>query len=131
MKCRSGFVIEDVAEPLHAKAGEPSGAFGHRSRFVAPYVRIKARRVGGSAAAAGVGGAVHRGAEPAIPEMDPTRPAQVDPKKIIEAVRDWQVTQAFGSPAIWGRVGQYCVDREIQLPTLRVPRSLNIPRSRA
>ena len=51
--CRSGFVIEDVVEPLHAKAAEPPGAFGHRSRFVAPYIRLKARRVGGSVAAGG------------------------------------------------------------------------------
>ncbi|MBC7853269.1 MAG: methyltransferase domain-containing protein, partial [Pirellulaceae bacterium] len=51
--CRSGFVIEDVVEPLHAKAGEPPGAFAHRSRFVAPYIRLKARRVGGSVAAGG------------------------------------------------------------------------------
>jgi ubiquinone/menaquinone biosynthesis C-methylase UbiE len=51
--CRSGFVIEDVVEPLHAKAGEPPGDFGHRSRFVAPYIRIKARRVGGSSATSG------------------------------------------------------------------------------
>ena len=39
-----------------------------------------------------------------IPDMDPSRPAQVDPAKIIEAVRDWKVTQTFGSPAIWNRV---------------------------
>ena len=40
-----------------------------------------------------------------IPDMDPSRPAQVDPAKIIEAVDDWNVTQTFGSPAIWNRVG--------------------------
>ena len=49
--CRSGFVIEDVVEPLHAKAAEGPGDFGHRSRFVAPYIRIKARRVGNTTAA--------------------------------------------------------------------------------
>lgn len=43
-----------------------------------------------------------------IPDMDPTRPAQVDPEKILEAVEDQGVTQAFGSPAIWNRVGRYC-----------------------
>jgi SAM-dependent methyltransferase len=47
--CRAGFVIEDLLEPLHAKAGAPPGTFAHRSRYVAPYVRIKARRVGESA----------------------------------------------------------------------------------
>ena len=44
--CRSGFVVEDLTEPTHADVDEPPGSFGHRSRFVAPYVRIKARRRG-------------------------------------------------------------------------------------
>ena len=44
--CRSGFVIEDLVEPLHAKDDAPPGSFEHRSRYVAPYVRIKARRSG-------------------------------------------------------------------------------------
>jgi SAM-dependent methyltransferase len=49
LMCRAGFVIEDLVEPLHAKADAEPGTFAHRSRFVAPYVRIKARRVGGQA----------------------------------------------------------------------------------
>ena len=44
--CRSGFVIEDVVEPLHADPRAQRGSFGHRCSFIAPYVRIKARRVG-------------------------------------------------------------------------------------
>ena len=46
LMCRAGFVVEDLIEPLHAKGDAERGAFSHRSRFVAPYVRIKARRVG-------------------------------------------------------------------------------------
>ena len=42
--CRSGFVIEDFIEPKHADASAVPGSFGHRSRFISPYVRIKARR---------------------------------------------------------------------------------------
>jgi SAM-dependent methyltransferase len=42
--CRAGFVIEDLLEPLHADPHAGHGSFGHRARFVAPYVRIKARR---------------------------------------------------------------------------------------
>lgn len=44
--CRAGFVIEDLAEPLHGDPRAAPGTFGHRSHFVAPYVRIKARRLG-------------------------------------------------------------------------------------
>jgi olefin beta-lactone synthetase len=54
-----------------------------------------------------------------IPDMDAARPARVDPAKFVETIHDWQVTQSFGSPAIWNRVGQYCEDRKIQLPSLR------------
>jgi hypothetical protein len=46
LMCRAGFVIEDLIEPRHAKSDAAPGAFAHRSRYVAPYVRIKARRVG-------------------------------------------------------------------------------------
>lgn len=44
--CRAGMVVEDLVEPLHAKPDAESGSFEDRSAYVAPYVRIKARRVG-------------------------------------------------------------------------------------
>ena len=46
LMCRAGFVIEDLVEPLHAKKDAEVDSFGHRSQYVAPYVRIKARRAG-------------------------------------------------------------------------------------
>jgi SAM-dependent methyltransferase len=46
LMCRAGFVIEDLVEPLHAKPDADQGSFAHRSRYIAPYVRIKARRTG-------------------------------------------------------------------------------------
>jgi SAM-dependent methyltransferase len=46
LMCRTGFAIEDLVEPLHAKPDADRGSFAHRSGFVAPYVRIKARRTG-------------------------------------------------------------------------------------
>ncbi|MFV0444282.1 MAG: fatty acid CoA ligase family protein [Planctomycetaceae bacterium] len=54
-----------------------------------------------------------------IPDMDPTRPAQVSPENILAAIRDRQVTQAFGSPAFWNRVGRYCEQHNVTLPTIR------------
>ena len=42
--CRAGFAIEDLSEPLHAKPDASRNTFAHRSQFVPPYVRIKARR---------------------------------------------------------------------------------------
>lgn len=54
-----------------------------------------------------------------IPEMDPTRPARVDPIKIITAIEQFKVTNLFGSPALINRVGLYGEQRGIKLPTLR------------
>ena len=62
-----------------------------------------------------------------IPDMDPSRPAQVDPLKIIEAASDWNATQAFGSPAIWDRVGRYCESHGVRLPTIRRVLSAGAP----
>jgi len=62
-----------------------------------------------------------------IPDMDPSRPAQVDPLKIIEAARDWGATQAFGSPAVWDRVGRYCESHGVGLPTIRRVLSAGAP----
>lgn len=62
-----------------------------------------------------------------IPDMDPTRPARVDPRKIVEAVNDWKVTQAFGSPALWNVVGRYCENNHILLPTLKRVLSAGAP----
>ncbi|MBT4868093.1 MAG: AMP-binding protein [Planctomycetaceae bacterium] len=62
-----------------------------------------------------------------IPDMDPTRPADVDPRLLIEAIRDQGVTQAFGSPALWNRVGRYCEEHRITLPSLRRALSAGAP----
>lgn len=42
--CRVGFSIEDLVEPCHSRPDAASGTFAHRSQYVAPYVRVKARR---------------------------------------------------------------------------------------
>jgi acyl-CoA synthetase (AMP-forming)/AMP-acid ligase II len=54
-----------------------------------------------------------------IPDMDPTRPAQVDPVKIIEAIENFGVTNLFGSPAVINRVGRFGEANGVKLPTLR------------
>ncbi|MBA4030367.1 MAG: class I SAM-dependent methyltransferase [Planctomyces sp.] len=43
--CRSGFALEDLVEPRRADPQAAPGTAGHRGRFVAPYVRLKARRL--------------------------------------------------------------------------------------
>ncbi len=54
-----------------------------------------------------------------IPDMDASRPARVDPAKIVDAIKRHRATNTFGSPALWDRVGDYCRQRGVKLPTLR------------
>jgi len=54
-----------------------------------------------------------------IPDMDPTRPARVNPEKIIAAITDRKVTQMFASPALLNRVGRYGRKNRIRLPSLK------------
>ncbi len=53
-----------------------------------------------------------------IPDMDPARPAQVDTETFVAEIQAHRVTQSFGSPAIWDRIGRYCVERNLSLPSL-------------
>jgi len=64
-----------------------------------------------------------------IPDMDPTRPADVDPKRLIEAANQWEVDQAFGSPALWNTVVRWCEENGIEraFPTLRRVLSAGAP----
>lgn len=54
-----------------------------------------------------------------VPEMDATRPAHVDPRKILDAIHFFGVTNLFGSPALIQRVGRYAAGQGVRLPTLR------------
>jgi acyl-CoA synthetase (AMP-forming)/AMP-acid ligase II len=54
-----------------------------------------------------------------IPDMDPTRPAQVDPRKIIEAVVNQGVSNMFASPALLNRVGRFGKAKGVKLPSLK------------
>ncbi len=62
-----------------------------------------------------------------IPDMDPTRPADVDPPRLLDAIDQWQVNQAFGSPALWTTVGRYCVEHGRKVPTLTRALSAGAP----
>lgn len=54
-----------------------------------------------------------------IPELDPRRPATLDPAKIVQAIRQENVTNSFGSPTLWGKIGDHCLATRTTLPTLR------------
>ncbi|MBU4388113.1 MAG: AMP-binding protein [Proteobacteria bacterium] len=54
-----------------------------------------------------------------IPDMDPTKPGFVNPEKIIEPIMNQGVTNMFASPALLNRVGRYCENKGITLPSLK------------
>jgi len=54
-----------------------------------------------------------------VPEIDPSRPASVDPAKIVQAIQQEQVTNSFGSPTLWGKIADHCLTGNISLPSLR------------
>lgn len=54
-----------------------------------------------------------------IPDMDPTRPADVDPPRLLDAIDQWSIDQSFGSPALWNRVGTYCETTGRKIPSLK------------
>lgn len=60
------------------------------------------------------------GATAVIPDMDPTKPARVDPERFVRSLLDWKVTYSFGSPAIWNVVSTYCLAHGISLPVQKI-----------
>jgi len=62
-----------------------------------------------------------------LPDMDPSRPARVDPARFVAAIRDWRADQSFASPAVWRRVGPYCEAKGVALDSLRRVLSAGAP----
>lgn len=58
------------------------------------------------------------GAAAVIPDMDPTRPARVDPKRFVASIERYGVTYSFGSPAIWNVISHFCKPRDTRLKSL-------------
>ena len=54
-----------------------------------------------------------------VPQMNPSRPAAVDPARIVRAVQQCGVTNSFGSPVLWDRIARYCRSRHATMPTIR------------
>jgi olefin beta-lactone synthetase len=54
-----------------------------------------------------------------VPDMNPSRPALADPEKLVSNINDTGVTFAAGSPAIWEKVADFCIDNNIKLETVK------------
>lgn len=62
-----------------------------------------------------------------LPDMDFSRPAQADPRKLLAAANEWRVTQSFASPAVWERLSRHCEATGERIPTLRQVFSCGAP----
>lgn len=58
-----------------------------------------------------------------IPDMDPTRPAKADPRRLLQAIERFGVTQLFGSPALVGVLARHGA----RLPTVKRVLSAGAP----
>lgn len=54
-----------------------------------------------------------------IPDINPRQPASIDPKKIIDSILTYKVTNSFGSPILWHKIASYCETHHITLPSLK------------
>jgi acyl-CoA synthetase (AMP-forming)/AMP-acid ligase II len=62
-----------------------------------------------------------------LPEMDFSRPASADPRKLLAAANDWHVTQAFASPSVWHVLGDHCTHTGERIKSLRQAFSCGAP----
>ncbi len=62
-----------------------------------------------------------------FPEMNFSRPATANPKKLLAAANDWHVTQAFASPAVWRVVSDHCARTGERIESLRQVFSCGAP----
>ncbi|MDC8014172.1 fatty acid CoA ligase family protein [Tahibacter soli] len=67
------------------------------------------------------------GSTSVIPDMDPTRPASADPRKLIAAIERYGVDMLFGSPALLDTLSRHCERHGVVLGSLRIVISAGAP----
>lgn len=71
------------------------------------------------------------GSTSVIPDMDPTRPASADPRKLVATMERYGVDMLFGSPALLDTLSRHCEREGLRLPSLRRVISAGAPVSPA
>ena len=54
-----------------------------------------------------------------MPVMDVSKPAQLDPARFINTIETHGVTTSFGSPTIWQKVSDYCLNHQLTLSSIK------------
>ena len=92
---RTDHVIPEAAP--NPATGQPIGSIG--ARYMVPAAKlaeVEAAKIVGAQKL----GLDALGLTSIIPDMDPTRPAKADPRKLHAAIKRFGITQLFGSPAL-------------------------------
>ena len=118
---------EDLAAILFTtgSTGPPKGVLYEHSTFQAQlrlireYYRIGPEDIDQPAFPLFVLFSTGLGACSVIPDMDPAKPARVDPARFVNSINTYNVTYSFGSPAIWNVVSRYCHEHSIMLPSVK------------
>lgn len=64
-----------------------------------------------------------------VPIMDASRPAEADPNNLLQAMRDYDCTNMFASPALIDKLGRHCQRYDAALTSLRRVISAGAPAS--
>ncbi len=53
-----------------------------------------------------------------IPEINPAKPAQADPRRLLEPIVRWNVTSMFASPTLLDKAARFAHEHRLTLPSL-------------
>ncbi len=54
-----------------------------------------------------------------IPDMNPSKPGMSNPQKLLKNIMDQGATFVAGSPAIWTKLADHCLENRITLPSVK------------
>ncbi len=64
-----------------------------------------------------------------VPDMDASRPADADPRALLDALTQYRCTNMFASPALVDKLGRHCAAQGVKLSSLRRAISAGAPAS--
>ncbi len=62
-----------------------------------------------------------------VPEIDPSKPATVDPAKVVQAITQEGITNSFGSPTLWLKIARHCQRQGLVLGSMKRVLSAGAP----
>ncbi len=54
-----------------------------------------------------------------FPPVDPSKPLELEPNKIVDLIHNLQISHSFGAPSLWNKISEYCVRSNSKLPSIK------------